>query len=380
MSSTIFFFFFIPLLAFILLAVNLIFAPHNPYQEKDSAFECGFSSFLGQNRTQFSISFFIFALLFLLFDLEILLVYPYLVSAYTNGVYGLSVMLIFLLALTLGFAFELGKKALSFDSRQISNSRVKQSSNAGVLGGYTFIPANKGRRSYSSSNYNKAIDYSISLHSKRKTTNFISINVRYFSTSTLKLKLDSSKHTNDNNLPSGVNTIIAREYYYERVYGRNQEEVRNISEQLRTSDELGYLRDRLDQVNSDIDALTNIHHDMQTRNQHHFNADTVREAIVDRVMELEADNTFNGTNVQANNHNGGTNNQNNGIGDGNSNGSSHHNERNDDGNNNAGNNGGNNSNNGTGDNGNGNALLTSPTELVQEIQESEPMDFIDPDL
>ncbi len=57
MSSTILFFIFIPLLAFILLAVNLIFAPHNPYKEKDSVFECGFHSFLGQNRTQFSISF-----------------------------------------------------------------------------------------------------------------------------------------------------------------------------------------------------------------------------------------------------------------------------------------------------------------------------------
>ena len=124
MSSTIFFFLFIPLLAFILLAVNLIFAPHNPYFEKNSVFECGFSSFLGQNRTQFSISFFIFALLFLLFDLEILLVYPYLVSAYTNGVYGLVIMLMFLLALTLGFAFELGKKALFIDSRQISKMKV----------------------------------------------------------------------------------------------------------------------------------------------------------------------------------------------------------------------------------------------------------------
>ena len=120
MSSTIFFFAFIPILAFILLAINLLFAPHNPYQEKNSAFECGFTSFLGQNRTQFSISFFIFALLFLLFDLEILLVYPYLVSAYTNETYGLVIILIFLLALTLGFAFELGKKALSIDSRQTS--------------------------------------------------------------------------------------------------------------------------------------------------------------------------------------------------------------------------------------------------------------------
>ena len=120
MSSQVFFLFFIPFIAIALLAINLTFAPHNPYQQKNGAFECGFSSFLGQNRTQFSVSFFIFALLFLLFDLEILLVYPYLVSAYTNEVYGLSIMLVFLLALTLGFAFELGKKALSIDSRQTS--------------------------------------------------------------------------------------------------------------------------------------------------------------------------------------------------------------------------------------------------------------------
>ena len=118
MTSETFFLIFIPILAIILLAVNLIFAPHNPYEEKDSAFECGFHSFLGQNRSEFSISFFIFALLFLLFDLEILLVYPYVVSAYQNGIFGLIIMLLFFLVLTLGFAFELGKNALSIESRQ----------------------------------------------------------------------------------------------------------------------------------------------------------------------------------------------------------------------------------------------------------------------
>lgn len=119
MTSQTFFFVFIPILAIVLLALNLIFAPHNPYEEKDSAFECGFHSFLGQNRSEFSISFFIFALLFLLFDLEILLVYPYVVSAYVNGIFGLIVMLIFFLVLTLGFAFELGKNALTIESRQV---------------------------------------------------------------------------------------------------------------------------------------------------------------------------------------------------------------------------------------------------------------------
>ena len=125
MTSLTFFFIFIPILALILLAVNILLAPHNPYQEKNSAFECGFHSFLGQNRTQFSISFFIFALLFLLFDLEILLIYPYIVSAYTNGIYGLIIMLVFFLVLTLGFVFELGKNALKIESRQVSNIQFK---------------------------------------------------------------------------------------------------------------------------------------------------------------------------------------------------------------------------------------------------------------
>src|SRR5882757_4813550 len=125
MTTTTFFLILIPLLAVILLAVNLVLSPHNPYQEKDSAFECGFHSFLGQNRTQFSITFFIFALLFLLFDLEILLVYPYVVSAYTNEIYGLIIMLVFFFILTLGFVFELGKNALKIDSRQVNSVLLK---------------------------------------------------------------------------------------------------------------------------------------------------------------------------------------------------------------------------------------------------------------
>src|SRR5205085_5021458 len=119
MSSLTFFFIFIPILSLILLGINILLSPHNPYQEKNSAFECGFHSFLGQNRTQFSISFFIFALLFLLFDLEILLVYPYVVSGYVNGIYGLIIMLIFFFFFTLGFHFELGKNVLVIFSKQI---------------------------------------------------------------------------------------------------------------------------------------------------------------------------------------------------------------------------------------------------------------------
>jgi NADH-ubiquinone oxidoreductase chain 3 len=118
MSSIVFFLIFIAILSIILLLVNFLFAKHNPYMEKKTAFECGFHSFLGQNRTQFTISFFIFALLFLLFDLEILLIYPYTISAYNNNIYGLLIMLIFFLLLTLGLIFELGKKALIIYSKQ----------------------------------------------------------------------------------------------------------------------------------------------------------------------------------------------------------------------------------------------------------------------
>jgi NADH-ubiquinone oxidoreductase chain 3 len=126
MTSLTFFIIFIPILSIILLAVNLILAPHNPYDEKKSTFECGFHSFLGQNRQQFSISFFIFALLFLLFDLEILLMYPYSVSHYTNEIYGLIIMIVFFTLLTIGFVFEFGKKALKIDSRQTTKLNLNK--------------------------------------------------------------------------------------------------------------------------------------------------------------------------------------------------------------------------------------------------------------
>ena len=102
----------------ILLVINVIFAPHNPYQEKDSPFECGYHSFLGQNRTQFNIAFYIFGLCFLVFDLEILLLFPYAVSAYVNSIFGLFLALIFVIILTIGLIYELGKGVLSINSGQ----------------------------------------------------------------------------------------------------------------------------------------------------------------------------------------------------------------------------------------------------------------------
>ena len=119
---------FVSIIAFLFLAINFILAPHNPYQEKYSIFECGFHSFLGQNRTQFDVKFFIFALVYLLLDLEILLIFPFPLSGYVNGIYGLILALIFLFLLTLGFIFELGKSALKIESRQVITSLNDKSS------------------------------------------------------------------------------------------------------------------------------------------------------------------------------------------------------------------------------------------------------------
>jgi NADH-ubiquinone oxidoreductase chain 3 len=126
---------FVSIIALLFLIINLIFAPHNPYQEKYSIFECGFHSFLGQNRTQFGIKFFIFALVYLLLDLEILLTYPFAVSEYVNSIYGLIITLGFIGIITIGFIYELGKSALKIDSRQmLTLIKVKPSYTTELLG------------------------------------------------------------------------------------------------------------------------------------------------------------------------------------------------------------------------------------------------------
>jgi len=122
-----FLFIFVTALSLVFLVLNFILAPHSPYQEKYSIFECGFHSFLGQNRTQFGVKFFIFALVYLLLDLEIVMIYPFAVSEYENGVYGLIVVLIFIVIITVGFVFELGKSALKIESKQTREIAYKTS-------------------------------------------------------------------------------------------------------------------------------------------------------------------------------------------------------------------------------------------------------------
>jgi NADH-ubiquinone oxidoreductase chain 3 len=117
MSSITFFFILVSIIAVLFLIINLIFAPHNPYQEKYSMFECGFHSFQ-QTRLPFNIMFFVYGLIYLLLDLEILLIFPFALSEYINSAYGLGIALLFIFVITIGFVFELGKGALKIDSKQ----------------------------------------------------------------------------------------------------------------------------------------------------------------------------------------------------------------------------------------------------------------------
>lgn len=111
----------VPVLAALLLVLNLLLAVHNPDNQKIASFECGFSAF-SQTRSRFSVAFYLVGILFLLFDLEIILIFPYAVSAYNNEAYGLTMVVIFILILTLGFIFEFGKGALKITTASSENS------------------------------------------------------------------------------------------------------------------------------------------------------------------------------------------------------------------------------------------------------------------
>jgi NADH-ubiquinone oxidoreductase chain 3 len=113
--------FFIPVLSLLLLVLNILLASHRPDNEKISAYECGFVSILGQTRSQFQIHFFLVALLFLVFDLEIVLLFPYALTLSQIGTYGFSIFLLFLVVLTIGFALEIGSGAIKLNPSSTNN-------------------------------------------------------------------------------------------------------------------------------------------------------------------------------------------------------------------------------------------------------------------
>ena len=97
---------------FILL--NYLFSPKKPDPEKLSAYECGFEAF-NDSRMEFDVRFYLVAILFIIFDLEIAFLFPWAISLGSIGSLGFWSMMIFLFVLTIGFIYEWKKGALDWD-------------------------------------------------------------------------------------------------------------------------------------------------------------------------------------------------------------------------------------------------------------------------
>ena len=94
--------------------LNFLFSPKNPDSEKLSAYECGFEAF-GDSRLEFDVRFYLVAILFIIFDLEIAFLFPWAISLGQIGFYGFISMMIFLFILTIGFIYEWKKGALDWE-------------------------------------------------------------------------------------------------------------------------------------------------------------------------------------------------------------------------------------------------------------------------
>lgn len=96
------------------LAASLIVARQRPDPEKVSAYECGFDAF-DDARGQFDVRFYLVAILFIIFDLEIAFLFPWAISLSDIGMFGFWSMMTFLGILTIGFIYEWKKGALEWE-------------------------------------------------------------------------------------------------------------------------------------------------------------------------------------------------------------------------------------------------------------------------
>ena len=96
------------------IVINFAFSPNNPDPEKLSAYECGFEAF-GNARSKFDVRFYLVAILFIIFDLEIAFLFPWAISLGKIGILGFYSMMIFLFILTIGFIYEWKKGALEWE-------------------------------------------------------------------------------------------------------------------------------------------------------------------------------------------------------------------------------------------------------------------------
>lgn len=114
---------YIPILLFIFIAIavsiaavalSFILSKKNPDTEKLSSYECGFEAF-DDARKPFDVRFYLVAILFIIFDLEIAFLFPWAITLGKIGLFGFFSMMFFLLLLTIGFIYEWRKGALDWE-------------------------------------------------------------------------------------------------------------------------------------------------------------------------------------------------------------------------------------------------------------------------
>jgi|TARA_Y100001970_G_C13827942_1_gene648247 NADH-quinone oxidoreductase subunit A len=98
----------------VFIVLNYALSPKKPDPEKLSAYECGFEAF-NDSRMEFDVRFYLVAILFIIFDLEIAFLFPWAISLGNIGILGFISMMIFLFILTVGFIYEWKKGALDWE-------------------------------------------------------------------------------------------------------------------------------------------------------------------------------------------------------------------------------------------------------------------------
>jgi NADH-quinone oxidoreductase subunit A len=101
-------------LALAMVALSYVLARQNPNSEKLSPYECGFEPF-EDARMRFDVRYYLVAILFIIFDLEVAFLFPWAVSLADIGAFGFWSMVVFLAVLTVGFVYEWRKGALEWE-------------------------------------------------------------------------------------------------------------------------------------------------------------------------------------------------------------------------------------------------------------------------
>jgi NADH-quinone oxidoreductase subunit A len=96
-----------------MISASLLVGKNKPDVEKNSTYECGFEPF-EDSRMRFDVRFYLVAILFIIFDLEVAFLFPWAIELKTLGVAGFTSMMIFLAVLTVGFIYEWRKGALEW--------------------------------------------------------------------------------------------------------------------------------------------------------------------------------------------------------------------------------------------------------------------------